>query len=370
MLTKGPVALVLPGLVCAMWFTIERRWSDVGRLSLAPGLLIIAALVVPWYAALFFRHGWDPVLGFFQAENVDRFLTSMVPGDARPWWWYAQVLLTDLFPWAPVLLFPLWSAWRRRQAGEDQAHASLRRLLWCWIVGITAAFSLSATKQDLYIFPVVAASAVLIADTLLAADFGRARRSVALWTGAVALIVAAAGAAVAYLFGSGAYALEGARVAGSICLAGGLLAAGAIISRRPRAATVILAGTFVAFNYVFVLRVLPSVERFKPSPAFADAVNARGTPADRIGSYEYMLSSLVYYGGRRVHHLAVVDEVRDFYAEGPAWVIMRREQFDGLRGEIPGLCVAASAPILNAQIGDLLQGRMPTDVVFVTNRCG
>jgi 4-amino-4-deoxy-L-arabinose transferase-like glycosyltransferase len=369
-LTKGPVALVLPALVCALWLTIERRWADVRRLSLVPGLLIIAAIVVPWYAALYLRHGWGPVLGFFQGENVDRFMTSMVPGDARPWWWYSQVLLTDLFPWAPLLLVPLVSAWQGRRQEETDVQARLRRLLWCWVVGITVAFSLSATKQDLYIFPVIAASAALIAETLLSADLGGARRGLTGLLGTSAVLCATAGAAITYLFGSGVYGLDGAPLAGALCVAGGLAAAAAVVAGRLRAGVLTLAATFVAFNYVFVLQVLPSVERFKPSPAFADIVASRGSEGDRIGSYEYMLSSLVYYGSRPVHHLATPDDVRGFFEIGSGWVVMRREQFDAVAPEIPDLCIAASRPVLNAQIGDLLERRAPAEVVLVTNRCG
>ena len=59
----------------------------IRRMSLVPGLLLIAVIVVPWYALLYARHGWGPVVGFFGSENVDRFMTSMVPGDQRPWFW-------------------------------------------------------------------------------------------------------------------------------------------------------------------------------------------------------------------------------------------------------------------------------------------
>lgn len=368
MLTKGPVAIVLPAFVCALWFTIERRWTDLRRMSLGSGLAIIAAIVVPWYALLYSRHGWGPVLGFFQGENVDRFMTSMVPGDQRPWFWYLQVLLSDLFPWAPLLIVPLLAAWRPTGGAAD-ASATLRRLLWCWVVGITAAFSLSATKQDLYIFPVITASAVLIADALINSEFGRLHRGLRWGLALSAVATALCGVAIAYFFTSGAYALVGVPAAAGICVMGGITAATCVIAGRHRLAVTALAGTFVLFNYVFVARVLPSVERFKPSPRFARVAVDQGAESDRIGSYEYMLSSLVYYARRPVQQLGTEEEVRDFYAKGPGWVVMRREQFDELGLRLPGLCAAASSPVFDAQIGSLLERRPPAEVVVVTNRC-
>jgi 4-amino-4-deoxy-L-arabinose transferase-like glycosyltransferase len=368
LLTKGPVAIVLPAFVCAVWFTLERRWADLRRMSLVPGLLLIAAIVVPWYALLYARHGWGPVVGFFGSENVDRFMTSMVPGDQRPWFWYLQVLLSDLFPWAPLLVVPLLTGWRPT-AGADDAPARLRRLLWCWIVGITAAFSLSATKQDLYIFPVITASAVLIADALVNSEYGRMHRGLRWALGLMAVLTSVCGGAIAYFFTSGAYALAGVPAASVICVIGGIAATTCVMTGRYRVAVTALAGTFVLFNYVFVARVLPSVERFKPSPLFARTAADRGAESDRIGSYEYMLSSLVYYARRPVQQLGTEEEVSDFYAKGPGWVVMRREQFEGLSRRLPGLCVAASSPVFDAQIGGLLEQRAPAEVVLVTNRC-
>jgi 4-amino-4-deoxy-L-arabinose transferase-like glycosyltransferase len=72
-LTKGPVALVLPAAALAVWATLERRWRDVPRLLPLPGALIVLAIVAPWYVALYAVHGWDPILCFFVGEIVVRF---------------------------------------------------------------------------------------------------------------------------------------------------------------------------------------------------------------------------------------------------------------------------------------------------------
>jgi 4-amino-4-deoxy-L-arabinose transferase-like glycosyltransferase len=55
--------------------------------------------------------------------------------------------------------------WRATIAGESAPAASIRRLLWLWIVVTVAVFSFSQTKEDLYILPAVPALAVLAADS-------------------------------------------------------------------------------------------------------------------------------------------------------------------------------------------------------------
>ena len=162
-LTKGPVAIALPALACGLWLLAERRLRDLGRLMIPAGVAIIAAIVLPWCVAVYRQHGWTYIAQFIFGENLERFATPMTPA-GRDLWFYLPVLLTDLFPWAPLVVLPLLTAWRRAGPGESATHASIRRLLWIWIVAIVAFFSLSKTKEDLYIFPVVAAVAALVAD--------------------------------------------------------------------------------------------------------------------------------------------------------------------------------------------------------------
>ena len=159
---------------------------------------------------------------------------------------------------------PLASAWRRLQPGEDAAHGSIRRLLWLWIVVIVGVFSLSQTKQDLYIFPAAPAIAALVADAIVASDFGRAGRGVRVMLAVVLVLCLACGPLVFWLFGSGYYELPGARVAAVLIGAGAVVALVALLRRRGRSPSPALAATFVAFNYVFVSRVLPGMERMKP----------------------------------------------------------------------------------------------------------
>jgi len=212
-LTKGPVAVVLPALVIGLWLLIERRLSDVRHMSLPLGALIILAIVVPWYAALHGRYGWDPIWTFFVGENLGRFAQAMTT-DRSPAFFVGVLFGDILMPWAPVLLVPLWSGWRR--APDESPSASIRRLLWLWIVVIVAAFSFSASKEDLYILPVAPAAAALIADALLASGMGRDHRGVRVILIVVSVTVAALGAAVWWLLGSGYYRLADAPIVAGV----------------------------------------------------------------------------------------------------------------------------------------------------------
>ena len=54
MLTKGPVAIALPALAFALYLARARRELRRIREMMIPlGIVIVAAIVVPWYAALY-----------------------------------------------------------------------------------------------------------------------------------------------------------------------------------------------------------------------------------------------------------------------------------------------------------------------------
>lgn len=370
-LTKGPVALFFPVVAFALWIAIERRWSDVGSLMIGPGALIVAAIVAPWYVALYLEHGWPPIVQFFVGENLGRY-TGEMASEGRGVLFYLPVLLGDLFPWSPLLVVPLLSAWRPAAAHEDAAHASIRRLLWIWIVSIVVVFSLSQSKQDLYIFPIVPAVAALVADTLVWSRFGRDDWRVAAIVGVVGLATAALGGASWWLFGRGYYQLDGVALVAGVCLVGGLATVGLVAARRYRNAVIAMATTFVAFNYVFVSLVLPSTERLKPAMPLAGVIRAHAGGDGPIGAYHLMFPSLVYYVGRPIEELGAPEQVAAFFARESArgsWVIMSQARYDELRASIPGLCVVDRRPLFEAKLSDLISQRPPDDVLLVGNRC-
>ena len=53
MLTKGPVAVVLPGLAFLLYLLLRRELRRVREMMLPLGAVIVALIVVPWYAALY-----------------------------------------------------------------------------------------------------------------------------------------------------------------------------------------------------------------------------------------------------------------------------------------------------------------------------
>jgi 4-amino-4-deoxy-L-arabinose transferase-like glycosyltransferase len=181
-LTKGPVAVVLlMGIVVAFGWWQRDLGRLLRRLRPLPGLALLIAIALPWYALTLVREGqpfWD---SFFGYHNLQRF-TSVVNNHLQPWWYYLPLLLVASLPVAPLLLLGLGRALGGSTAGgaEQGPAAGTGRSGWgrprrpwppqrslapfaaCWLLGVLTFFTLAATKLPSYWLPATPAAALLI----------------------------------------------------------------------------------------------------------------------------------------------------------------------------------------------------------------
>lgn len=381
-MTKGPIAIVLPGLILFAYLALHGRLRDLGRLMLPTGALIVAIVVLPWYLAIYTEHGWLYIRRFFFEENLSRYTAPYGANvDERGPLFYVPVLLTDLFPWslfgvAALGLFG-WRAWRaRREAADDLAAGRrLPALLVLWVAVIVLFFSVSQSKQDLYIFPTVTALAALAGGLIacgLSAEDERANRLAGRISAAVGCLLAIAGVGVLYLFSSAArvYAIDGATVTGWIAVSAGLVAATLALGRRVFPAIVTLAIAPIAINGIFVLHALPSFTKYQPVPAMADRLRSLAGADARVGYYKMGLPSLVYYVRRPVFETFHPDQAVEVFASGATYCLMRASDYESLKDILPTLtCIVARAPIFDVKVGNVLARKPLPELLLVTNRC-
>ncbi|MDR1425356.1 MAG: glycosyltransferase family 39 protein [Azoarcus sp.] len=146
-LTKGPIALIVPGVVISLYCASRRDWKWWLRMFTDPvGWVIFLVLTVPWYAAALTLHGQDFIDGFILKHNVKRF-TATLEGHAGSLFYYVVAVPLLLLPWTG----PLFAALRRVKVdctGSDDG--GLRRYLWLWAGFVIVFFSLSGTKLPHY----------------------------------------------------------------------------------------------------------------------------------------------------------------------------------------------------------------------------
>jgi 4-amino-4-deoxy-L-arabinose transferase-like glycosyltransferase len=155
MLAKGPLGLLLPGLVMVLWHGARREWRRI--FELAPLSLIAVAIYMAWFTANARAMGWDSMLHEFYAQNLERFLTSEYRGHAQPWFYYLRNFWIDLAPWSWLVPPAIW--WLVRSGRWRDPKVQLA--LW-WFGTFLVFLSLAATKRQLYLLPAYPAVALLL----------------------------------------------------------------------------------------------------------------------------------------------------------------------------------------------------------------
>lgn len=164
-LTKGPVGIVLPGLIVAAFLLYVGKVREVLReMHLLVGILIILALSVPWYALVIWRNGWNYINSFFGYHNLERF-TEVVNGHSAPWYFYFLVVLLGFAPYSvylPASIIRL-KFWQRSHWRSVERFQQFGLFAWFWFASIFAFFSIAVTKLPSYVLPLMPAAAILVA---------------------------------------------------------------------------------------------------------------------------------------------------------------------------------------------------------------
>ena len=181
-MAKGIPGFALPGMVAMFWLIASRRWDLLlgGQLRVALGILVVATVGLPWYVAMYIRHGEGFTNRLLVHDHINR-LTAGVHGDTGSAEYFFEQLGYGLFPW--VALAPLaiagWVVIAGRSSGAKPSEApvggetaatfrdpdvqrALLALLGLWGTSAFVLFSAMTTKFHHYIFPAVPAAGALV----------------------------------------------------------------------------------------------------------------------------------------------------------------------------------------------------------------
>ena len=375
-LTKGPVAAVIPFLVFVTYLALHRELGRLREMMLPLGTLIAFAIVAPWYVALYMQHGWTHITGFFIGENVGRF-TETIGVQARGPHFYLGVLLSDTLPWSLCLpaVFMLWRADRR--ISYDANTFRIRTLLLLWIAVTVVVFSLSQTKQDLYIFPVVTAVAALGGDWVARGLASGARREKSNWfTGTltvIGIVMIVLGVGVLYLFNGDrtVYAIDGARAAAMIAIVGGTLVAILPWRRRYVAAVSCALVVLIAFNWILAVRSLPDFERYKPVVPLSRVIEQQAGKDDVVAHFQVALPSMVYYLRRHIETGLDLEALTEHLkSDRRVFVVIPDDRYEAFKGEFGvETCVIGHQQWSDIRLRTLLEKVPAPEVLVITNRC-
>jgi 4-amino-4-deoxy-L-arabinose transferase-like glycosyltransferase len=162
MLTKGPVAVVLPGLIIGLFLLLSGQGLTVIRREIpwGWGLGLFGAIALPWYWLIIQTHGSAFINAFFGFHNVQRF-TQVVNQHSGPWYYHFAILLPGLLPWSIALPAAIVQVLRQPLKYQPRSQ-QLGHLALIWWLVVMGFFTIASTKYVTYSLPAVPATAILI----------------------------------------------------------------------------------------------------------------------------------------------------------------------------------------------------------------
>lgn len=156
LLTKGPIAIALPGLIMLVFLILTKRfnWSMIRAFQIPAGIIIVLIISLPWYWLNYQASDGLWTKGFFFKHNLQRFSDTM-EGHGGFFLLPLIMVIAGLLPLGIFCIQAMFLAWKRR------ANEALFYCL-CIVLGIIIFFSFSQTKLPNYTTPAYPFIAILI----------------------------------------------------------------------------------------------------------------------------------------------------------------------------------------------------------------
>ncbi|MDX1388260.1 MAG: glycosyltransferase family 39 protein [Acidobacteriota bacterium] len=346
MLAKGPLGLLLPGLVLTLWHGRRREWRRI--VELAPLSLISLAVYLPWLVACASAMGSESILHELYAQNLARF-TAGERGHAQPFYYYLQTIWLNMAPWAPMLPFAIWWLFRAHRSRDRNVQLAL------WWFGVFLVFlSIATTKRTQYLVPAYPAAALLLAPWLASLARGRAEdarapdpRPARFYAAALAIALPILGVLLFVIAGGAGRIMARAgspgpvvetglalrmplATLGAVLLAGGIWIGLAWWRGDGRAGLTRLAIVQVPLLlalYGWVLPTLDPVKTYKPQSRWIREQIGDETHMGMVypGKGRHKTGGFGFYTGALVVSLRTEAEVRAFFVEHPDSLVIVHE---------------------------------------------
>jgi 4-amino-4-deoxy-L-arabinose transferase-like glycosyltransferase len=157
-LTKGLVALAIPGATLVIYSLVTRDFGPWRRLHALPGTILYLAIAAPWFV-LVSRANPEFAYFFFVREHLERFLSES-HNRTGEWYYFMPWFVLGIMPWLLVWAWTLPQSWRH--APVDSNGFAWERFCVAWAAFTFVFFSVSGSKLPSYILPMFPALALVL----------------------------------------------------------------------------------------------------------------------------------------------------------------------------------------------------------------
>jgi 4-amino-4-deoxy-L-arabinose transferase-like glycosyltransferase len=338
-LVKGFIAIAIPGVAVLAFLAFDRNLKEILKMHLWLGVLIFAAIALPWFIQLHGQGGGEFSKVFLLHNHLQRFLVTKDAvhlGHRHPFYYYLTEFPAGFLPWSILLVPAFVTAFSGSRPGKSESQKNML-FAKCWFFAGFVILSIAATKRTVYLLPIFAPISMMIAltidSTLDKTDFTKVEKPFMWAFGVVVLLMTLA--AVPGLIYS-AKLIHMAVVPRdmvltvlasfvSLCFA----AAGIIFLWRHEGKGFWLCSgaSLYVFALFVLLLILPLVDQFKSFVPFCKEIS-RIVPREKVlygyQADETLRGAVPFYTGRYMNEIEDISQVKKIVAgQEPVYMVTR-----------------------------------------------
>ena len=157
-LAKGLIGIVLPALLLVAFALVRCDWGVIVDAKLPLGIPIFLLIVAPWFYLVNNATDGKWFADFIYVHHLQRYVDGA--GHRQPFYYYLTTLPADFLPWT-VFAIPAAFAYFPYRPLKQRPIPQLFSL---WFVVVFVFFSMSDTKRDLYLLPLLPSVALLVGN--------------------------------------------------------------------------------------------------------------------------------------------------------------------------------------------------------------
>jgi 4-amino-4-deoxy-L-arabinose transferase-like glycosyltransferase len=182
---KGPIAIIIPALVIGGFLITLRNWEELPRLRLGYGTMILATIILPWFATMLVIHGDEFKNHILGAELRDRIIHDtpfslyyfgVIIRYHLPWSFFflaalavrIRVIVIPPNPLPSIKSYFLFLSEKLKVWNDNIAHKDSQAFLFSimWLVCPLILFTLFRIEHSRYMLPVSTPIAMITAQFL------------------------------------------------------------------------------------------------------------------------------------------------------------------------------------------------------------
>jgi 4-amino-4-deoxy-L-arabinose transferase-like glycosyltransferase len=316
-LAKGPLGLILPGMIIVPYIFLIKDWRLIKELRPGLGMIIFLPLVAAWYVPVSLRNR-DFLYHFIVHKHLQQFLSAAKASHREPFYFYLPVFMGGFFPWSCFLPYALV---KTLSPFKKLADRKQDLLLILWLVVPFIFFSIASAKLNTYILPVYPAAALLVAKLWKDALCNAAKKHKGLlysFSALTAILIPASIASIIY-YPSFFYI-------GLALLAGTAISFYYFFSEKGGLSFAMLAATSVIIFLLVTSCVMPTMIHNYSTKDLSRYLKQVSSSSDAIACYRRVQNSTVFYSERFIIKVNKPAALSEYINQQGTWFLILDEK--------------------------------------------